>query len=428
MATNKRTIVHAPFSLLVFSFICVLVSFSASHGAAATATEDTITQGQELKDWQKLVSANGIFRLGFFSPGASKNRYLGISYNKYQGDVTVVWVANRDTPIGDSSGALTIDGDGILKITSRGGNPIILCSNQTTSNVTATLLDSGNFVLREVNPNGSPKRVVWQSFDYPTSSLLPGMKLGFNSKTGQSWTLTSWLTGDDPSPGAFSLGLDPTGKSQLLAWYRRDAYWNSGVWDGRGFKSVPKLTSDDVRYNFSFVSTEDERYFTYIPKRNSSPPSFWVLNYDGYIYQFKFYDWGVTYQSSSIICPISHSPFPTFEENKKGCLAEQNAPECRRGDQWFHLEVRYVGVSLPYRYVENASLRIDDCDKMCWSNCSCIAYATLYDNATGCQLWSSGSTFRESSNYNDQIFLLRSTGKLFNYFLVFESFLFLLNN
>nr|DAD20217.1 TPA_asm: hypothetical protein HUJ06_021680 [Nelumbo nucifera] len=72
---------------LVFSCFCV-----------AAAVIDTLPQNQLLRDGEQLVSANGIFRLGFFSPGSSSNRYLGISYYQPQ-NLTVVWVANRRIPI-----------------------------------------------------------------------------------------------------------------------------------------------------------------------------------------------------------------------------------------------------------------------------------------------------------------------------------------
>ncbi|KAK7859452.1 g-type lectin s-receptor-like serine/threonine-protein kinase ces101 [Quercus suber] len=53
--------------------------------------------------------------------------------------------------------------------------------------------------------NGSTKWVLWQSFDHLALVLIPEMKLGVNHKTGQNWSLTSWLTWNVPNPGAFTL-------------------------------------------------------------------------------------------------------------------------------------------------------------------------------------------------------------------------------
>lgn len=54
-------------------------------------------------------------------------------------------------------------------------------SGHETRNISAVLLDNGNFVLGEM----SSGRQLWQSFDRPSHVLLPGMKLGVNRETGQ---------------------------------------------------------------------------------------------------------------------------------------------------------------------------------------------------------------------------------------------------
>ncbi|KAJ6966568.1 hypothetical protein NC652_004199 [Populus alba x Populus x berolinensis] len=77
--------------------------------SAIRASTDTLTPGQSIRDGDLLVSADGSFELGFFSPGISKGRYLGIWYQKISAG-TVVWVANRETPLNDSSGALIVTG------------------------------------------------------------------------------------------------------------------------------------------------------------------------------------------------------------------------------------------------------------------------------------------------------------------------------
>ncbi|KAF5770759.1 putative non-specific serine/threonine protein kinase [Helianthus annuus] len=47
-----------------------------------SAALDTINTGQALRDDDTLVSAGETYELGFFSPGNSKNRYLGIWFKK----------------------------------------------------------------------------------------------------------------------------------------------------------------------------------------------------------------------------------------------------------------------------------------------------------------------------------------------------------
>ncbi|KAL5839779.1 hypothetical protein ACOSQ4_012387 [Xanthoceras sorbifolium] len=85
---------------------------------------DTITRTQFKSDSEKgsLVSSDGNFKLGFFSPGKSQARYVGIWLNKIS-EQTVVWVANRETPINNSAGIFKIGGD---------GNLAVLCGNQSS--------------------------------------------------------------------------------------------------------------------------------------------------------------------------------------------------------------------------------------------------------------------------------------------------------
>ena len=143
---------------------------------------------------------------GFF--GLKSNKcYIGIWYNDNRQRLdNLVWVANRDTPVLDNSGSLTIDNNGNLKISNNGSLSIVLYSGQERGNNTiAVLLDNGNFVLREQ----SSRRQLWQSFDYPTHALLPGMKLGVNWKTGHTWSLRSWRGVNVPEVGDLTLVLIP---------------------------------------------------------------------------------------------------------------------------------------------------------------------------------------------------------------------------
>ena len=72
----------------------------------------------------------------------------------------------------------------------------------------AKLLDSGNLVLMD-GSDGNTDSYIWQSFENPADTLLPGMKLGWDVKTGLHLFLTSWKSGDDllleTSPTALAL-------------------------------------------------------------------------------------------------------------------------------------------------------------------------------------------------------------------------------
>jgi hypothetical protein len=90
-------------------FVC---SFFFSLLRTSISQDSTITPNQSIRDGGTLVPADGSFQLGFFSPGNSKTRYVGIWY--MISSETVVWVANRNAPLSDQSGVLKVTDDGVL--------------------------------------------------------------------------------------------------------------------------------------------------------------------------------------------------------------------------------------------------------------------------------------------------------------------------
>ncbi|WCJ40743.1 G-type lectin S-receptor-like serine/threonine-protein kinase CES101 [Euphorbia peplus] len=347
---------------------------------SATITRNTLLQGQQLKDWEYLISEQGTFRLGFFSLGNSRNRYLGLSYNSpsiNQYRIRHVWVANRNSPISDSSSILQIDEFGKLIISRTAGSPIILSSAEAGSNLSATLYDSGNFVLRQVYSEGSKSRVLWQSFDHPTDTLLPGMKLGINLRTGETWSLNSWISNENPAPGSFKLGLDPNRTSQLIIWWRGNVFWTSGLWQNGHFELAPLLPFGSNMV-FSYISNEKEKYFTFSAKRNSTGSRISIdLN-------------GILLEGDGAILMCSSELINNKFGNELGCVPEKLSTKCRGNDYWFQLKKVHVYeyLSQGYKFNESRNMSIFDCESVCWANCSCIAYASGNKDGTGCKIWS----------------------------------------
>nr|XP_033513336.1 G-type lectin S-receptor-like serine/threonine-protein kinase At4g27290 [Nicotiana tomentosiformis] len=215
---------------------------------------DTISKDSPIKDGYTIVSAGGNFELGFFSLGNSKNRYVGIWYKKISKEV--VWVANRANPLNNISGTLTVSDKGILLL--NGTEGIIWSTNSSTSlrNPVAQLLDTGNLVLKDGTD------LVWQSFDYPGNTLLPGMKIGHNLVTGLDRSLTSWKSSDDPSPGEYVSRLDTNGYPQIILWEGPVIKYSSGPWNGRLLTGRPNMKPNPY-FTFEFVFNETEIYYRY---------------------------------------------------------------------------------------------------------------------------------------------------------------------
>ncbi|KAF4357347.1 hypothetical protein G4B88_002175, partial [Cannabis sativa] len=360
----------------IFSCFILMQSISSSSSFM-------FKQGQQLRSSNssdEVVSANGVFKLGFYHPGS----YLSIWYRNIEKNPEVIWLGNR-YPIPDPSAVFTLDFDGKLKIISKKGQLIVLNPMQNVNfgnNVTAsaTLMDSGNFVLNEVLANGIVGKVLWQSFDYPINTLLPGMKLGKNFETGQSWTLSSWLSWLVLTPGAFRLGVDPGGTNQLVLWKREDVYWTSGVWKNGSFQNAPELTRSADLFDFSFVSNEEEKYFSY-KARNSSIVSRLEVNFWGQIVQYVLAKDGTSWENTTLVSLCKHGKnFPNLVE----CV-EHKPSTCSSNSSEIFVPIRNYANSTKSSYMDyNTNISLIDCQATCWKNCSCIGCITLHQNGTGC--------------------------------------------
>ncbi|QHO00319.1 G-type lectin S-receptor-like serine/threonine-protein kinase At2g19130 isoform X3 [Arachis ipaensis] len=166
--------------------------------------------GQRLSGNQTLVSYGQIFEMGFFSPSGSgnnsRNYYLGIWYKGLPTpERTVVWVANRDHPISDPySSWLELDKHGNLSLYTSTGHAVWSANSSFSlddplDSKAAKLREDGNFII-----SSSFDKYDWQSFDYPTDTLLPNAYLEYDNDRGIKRVLKSWLATSNPSTGNFS--------------------------------------------------------------------------------------------------------------------------------------------------------------------------------------------------------------------------------
>ncbi|XP_050218668.1 G-type lectin S-receptor-like serine/threonine-protein kinase At4g27290 [Mercurialis annua] len=393
---------------------CYLLLTTTIHTEAA----DTINTTQSIRDGEALVSAGGSFKLGFFSPGTSKNRYLGIWYNTIP-TVTVVWVANRENPVMDSSGVLNITDQGTLIIVNRNGT-IVWSSNfkSFASNPIAQLLDSGNFVIKEQG-NDNSNLYLWQSFHYPSDTLLPGMKLGRNRVTGLDANISSWKTPTDPARGKFIFGFDQGGYPEMIITEDSAKLYRTGPWNGLRFSGTPSIRSNPI-YSDGFVFNQDEVYYNY-ELLNSSLLLRMVINQQGVVEQLIWVSgargWMVfrtlmtdqcdnyamcgTYGS----CNINNSPMCSCLKGfvpkvprewnvadwSNGCV--RKTPLACSQDEF----LKFTSVKLPETRTSWSNvagymamnMSLDECHFLCMKNCNCSAYANLDIRGGGsdCLLW-----------------------------------------
>ncbi|KAL8502232.1 hypothetical protein ACS0TY_021374 [Phlomoides rotata] len=406
-------------------FLCFSINAFSSLAAA------TISESQTLSGDQTLVSTGGNFELGFFSPGKSSKHYIGIWYRKVA-QRTIVWVANRETPVLDKKSAQFMISNGNL-VLFNDSKSIIWSTNVTSTNsnnsaVVAELLDDGNLVLRDASAgsNSSTNKPLWESFDYPAHTWLPGGKIAYNKKTRTKQLLTSWINEEDPAPGLFSLELDPNGSQYIIRWNKSEPYWTSGSWNGHIFSLVPEMRLNYI-YNFSYVNNDNESYFTY-SLYNPSVVSRFVMDVSGQIKQLSWdnNDWNLFWSQPRQQCEVyaycgsfgtcqNALPFCNclkgfkvksendwnLKDYSGGCVREMSL-QCenngtssnRRRDKFFTLS----NVELPPHSERLTAGSLEECESSCLSNCSCSAYA--YDG-NGCSVWNGDPLDLQQLNEGD---------------------------
>ncbi|GFY88360.1 major facilitator superfamily protein [Actinidia rufa] len=150
------------------------------------SARDTITEGNLISSRtnETLISVGAIFELGFFTI----NRYRYV--------------------------------DGKLTLSDENGNSSyfsVSVGSSSSSLRNVTLLDSGNLVVRDDQSGKSS----WESFNNPTDTFLPGMKMDENL------TLTSWSSENDPRSGNFTFQQDQGSEKSYKIMNRSKIYWKS---------------------------------------------------------------------------------------------------------------------------------------------------------------------------------------------------------
>lgn len=259
-----------------FTFFCSLIS--SSIFLKFCVASDTITP-QSMVDGETLVSSGQRFELGFFSPENSKNRYLGIWYKS--APHTVVWVANRNNPITDSHGVLTISINGTLVLLNQEGSVVWYSGlSGIAENPVVQLLDSGNFVLRD-SLSKSCQSYLWQSFDYPSDTLLAGMKLGRTSNPDLERYLISWKSADEPSNGDFTWRLDTPRLPQLVVATGSTKKYRTGPWNGIRFSGIPVFRNEQ-HYSHIMIFDKENAYYM-LSFDNYSANTRTTINHSGFI-------------------------------------------------------------------------------------------------------------------------------------------------
>jgi len=379
---------------------------------ASAVNVSSISQSKSLTYGNTLVSNPlGTFEFGFFHFGNSNKIYLGIWYKNIPIQ-NVVWVANGANPINDSSAILTLNSSGNLVLTHN--NMVVWCTSSPNfaQNPVAVLLDSGNLVIRDQSA-ANTEEYLWQSFDYPSNTMVAGMKIGWDIKRNLSISLVAWKSYDDPTPGEFSWGIKLNPYPNMYVMKGTKKYHRAGPWNGLRFSGRPDLRPNKI-YNYEFVSNNEEIYYTWT-LANTSFITIIVLNQTSperprYVWLEDSKSWqpyttpadlcdhyGVC--GANAYCAPSALPMceclkgfePKSPQNwdstdwSKGCVLKHPL-NCKNDDF-----VLVDGLKVPdteHTFVDK-SIDLAQCRSKCFNNCSCMAYTSndISGAGSGCVMW-----------------------------------------
>lgn len=420
-----------------FSFVIILCCYHRLFISASTSTRRQKGVGVIIRDGETLVSKNGIFTLGFFDPNkdrsSTKNRYLGL-WTIFSSD-RVVWVANREKPVTHSFGVFKLTAGGDLIISQNESSidhvDTIWSSKSSDSmgsmiNPIAKLLDSGNLVVT----NGKFGEITWQSFDYPSDTLLPGMKLGYNKKTGHQWSLTAWKETNDPSPGEFVMKMDTSSElHEGFTYINNKKVKRYGIWNGKWLVGFPEMKeantylpngkmNKNIHYTYipTFVNNQTQVFYRFRMYEKNTYALMWLSSKhiiytvfqtnesSGWLYIARTIGKCDQYSlcGPNSLCnnlnpkncecfqgfhPKSSIHWNVYGDYSMGCQ-RNHILNCTNDEGFLHLQDVKTPETTDTMFHKNST--IEECHDRCINNCSCTAFAPLYLEGIiprGCIMW-----------------------------------------
>ncbi|XP_029127045.1 putative receptor protein kinase ZmPK1 [Cajanus cajan] len=366
---------------------------------------DTMRQGSSLSVEDPndiMLSPNGIFSAGFYAVG--ENAYaLAVWFS--QADVqnaTAVWMANREQPVNGRGSKLSLLQNGNLALSDADESHVWSTNTVSlSSSLRLSLHNTGNLVLSETKGGGV---VLWQSFDFPTDTLLPQQVFTRHAK------LVSSRSDSNSSSGFYSFFFDNDNILRLLydgpevsglywpdpwllTWNAKRSTYNNtrlAVMDTLGNFS----SSDDFTFTTSDYGAVMQRRFT--------------LDHDG---NLRVYSrrrggdkWSITWQAKARPCNIhgicGPNSFCSYNQNssvKCSCLPGYKWKDDRDWSYGCQPEFstsctgnhsRFLRISnvelygYDYGIMQNYTLR--QCLELCLQLCNCggVQYTYVYDTGT----------------------------------------------
>nr|XP_043613726.1 G-type lectin S-receptor-like serine/threonine-protein kinase At4g27290 [Erigeron canadensis] len=271
------------------------------------------------------------------------------------------------------------------------------------------LLDTGNLVV--LDHNGTNKNLIWQSFDYPCDTLLPGMRFGKNLVTGLQIFLKSWKSPDDPSIGMYTHRMFTDGYPQHFTCQGQTVLSRVGPWNGLGFSGFPTSTPNSI-YSIQNDFNHNGLYNKF--ELRSSVLARIIVTWDGKTLILHWIErtkkW-VVYEDIAVdICSqfARCGPYASCSINKHPPCSCMEGFEPINPKEWGESDwssgckhkkplncgdgfQKFTGIKVPdtQRSSYNYSMTLGECEMACKRNCLCTAYASLdiRNGGNGCLIW-----------------------------------------
>ncbi|KAI3802415.1 hypothetical protein L1987_30547 [Smallanthus sonchifolius] len=385
--------------ILVSLILCLASSSSSSLSALKLDSSLSVDNKDDF-----LISQDSVFTAGFYSVGENVFCFsIWFTNPLFNGDRTVVWMANRDAPVNGKRSKLSL---------SKTGNLILQDADQelpiwttrtrdTTGSAELRLNNSGNLYLQSKD-----EQILWQSFGSPTDTLLPNQPLTKDAMLVSSRSQTNY------SSGFYRLIFDNDNVLRLV--YSgpevTGVYWPNPelrAWDsGRSTYGSERTATIDP---FGRFISSDGLFFN-ASDDGGQPMRRLTMDVDGNVRVYSLDEgnrmWRVTWQALAQTCAIHGScgenstcsnepnygrkctclPYHKMVNRADwsyGCEPEFRSSSCVDGedkDDFLHLQhFDFYGYDL--KYLPNTTL--DVCMKECKNMCNCKGFQYKFDKKQG---------------------------------------------
>ncbi|CAH1434922.1 unnamed protein product [Lactuca virosa] len=338
------------------------------------------------------ASPNGDFAIRFFN---RLNEYgIGIRINSGLIPVEkqqVVWVAGGDLRVGDKSYfELTNNGDLVLFDSTRG--VVVWASKTTNSSVaSAVLQNDGNLVLLN-----NKKDIVWQSFDTPSDTLLPGQNLSLSQvlRAASRNSVSSF----------YSLRIGAIGDLELK-WENDIVYWRSTATPNQSdLRAV--LASDGAFQLFDKMSKPVWSVFS--QDHGEADVKFRILRLDVdgnlRLRSWTKNSWKVVWQAVENQCdvfatcgvtgicafnetgiPVCKCPYSLSSVPSSKCLLPYQQT-CKSGSSMIKLDHTSLYAIYPPNETIISQISSDQCQNLCEQDHLCTASTFMNDGTSKCRI------------------------------------------